>query len=76
MKLRTKRVCDTDSIRKCDIPCVATSKHCNYVKRKFSQCVSISGRISGTEHPIATKFRRQPPSEGTVYEALDYNDPY
>ena len=60
MKLSTKHVCNKDSIRKCDIPCVATSKHCDYVRRKFSQCVSVSGRIPGTERPIATKFRRQP----------------
>ena len=31
MKLRTNRVCNKDSIRKCDIPCVAASKHCDYV---------------------------------------------
>ena len=35
-------------------------KHCDYAKRKFSSCVSVSGCISGTERPIATKFRRQP----------------
>ena len=77
MKLRTKRICNKDSIRKCDIPCVPTLKHYDCVKRKFSQCVSVSGRIPGTERPNATKFRRQPRQKVyTVYEALDDNDPY